>query len=462
MQTSTLPADAGADKEAQLHASLGQLLLRQERYAQAVNELTAALDARPDNAAWLAARAEAQEHIGAIAKAVDDASAAVIADPKQAEYAVLLGRLMMRSGRHDEAVVCYSEAIRLDDTKLEYYEGLAHAFWVKGNLAAAREIYDRLRTAFPENEGLQALTAELYIQEKEPAKAAEVCKASIDRGVKSALLHRAHGHAMMILGDRAKAAESFRAGLAVEPKDGYLLHMLAVVTGERAERAPEDYIRAVFDTRADTYEVSALFKLGIRTPGLIRREILRLRPKLDPSRPAAHKLSAILDIGCGSGLTGSMVYDMTAYIKGVDLSRGLIRYAQLKGIYHEIEIADLVASMNADPRLYECVTAGDSLCYFGNLKPAFEAAFKRLLPSGLFLFSLEAGPESWRADVAAGVSKDEWRLQDSGHFCHALPYVEACAKAAGFEIVQVWPEILSSEDGVNLQGYVINLRRPLS
>jgi predicted TPR repeat methyltransferase len=468
MQTSTLkqPADASAgasaDKEAQLHASLGQLLLRQERYAQAVNELTAALDSRPDNAAWLAARAEAQEHMGAVHKAVDDAAAAVVAEPTQPDYAALLARLMMRSGRHDEAVMCYSEAIRLDENNLKHYEGLAHAFWVKGNLGAAREIYDRLRSVYPENESFHSLTAELYIQERQPAKAAEVCRAAIDRGLKSALVYRVCGHALLLQGDRAKSAEMFRSGLAIDPKDGYLLHMLAVVTDERSERAPEDYVRAVFDNRADTYEMAALFKLGVRVPGLIRREILRIRPKLDPSRPAAHKLSAILDIGCGTGLIGAMTHDLTAYLKGVDLSRNIVRYAQLKGVYHELEIADMVASMHADPRLYECITGGDSLSYFGNLKPVFEAAFKRLLPSGLFVFSLEAGAESWRADIAAGVSKDEWRLQDSGRYCHALPYVEATAKAAGFEVVQVWPEILNSEDGVNLHGYLINLRRPLS
>jgi predicted TPR repeat methyltransferase len=468
MQTSTLTpaadasASASADKEAQLHASLGQLLLRQERYAQAINELTAALDARPDNAAWLAARAEAQEHVGAVYKAADDAAAAVVAEPRRAEYAALLARLMTRSGRHDEAVLCYSEAIRLDGENVKYYEALAHAFWVKGNLGAARELYDRLRSIYPENETYYGLAAELLIQEKQPAKAAEVCWAAIDRGIKSALIYRACGHAMLILGNRSKAAEMFRGGLAIDPKDGYLLHMLAVVTGERSERAPDDYVRAVFDNRADSYEASALFKLGVRVPGLIRREILRIRPKLDPSRPAAHKLSAILDLGCGSGLVGAMTHDLAAYLKGVDLSRNIIRYAQIKGIYHEVEIADLVASMNADPRLYECITGGDSVCYFGNLKPVLEGAFKRLLPSGLFVFSLEAGPESWRADVAAGVSKDDWRLQDSGRYCHALPYVEATAKAAGFEVVQVWPEILNTEDGVNLHGYLINLRRPLS
>ena len=231
---------------------------------------------------------------------------------------------------------------------------------------------------------------------------------------------------------------------------------------KRCARAPEDYVRAVFDARADTYESSALFRLGVRVPGLIRREILRIRPKLDPSRPAAHKLSAILDLGCGSGLSGALTYDLTAYLKGVDLSRNIVRYAQLKGIYHEIEISDIVASMNSDPRLYECIVGGDVLCYLGDLKPAFDAAFKRLLPSGLFVFSLEGGAESWRADIAAGVSTDGHRLQDTGRYAHALPYVEQAAKAAGFEVVQIWPEILSTEDDVDLPGYVISLRRPLS
>ena len=456
------PAGANAEKEAQLHASLGQLLLRQERYAQAVNELTAALDAKPDQPAWLASRAEANEHLGAVYKAVDDAAAAVMAAPTNAEHAGLLARLLQRAGRHDESVMSWAEAIRLDETKLEYYEGLARALWIKGSLAAAIELFDKLRLADPSNEGNYMLLAEIYMQDKQPAKAAEICQAAVDQGLKTALIYRAYGHAKLLLGDRATAGELFRAGLALAPKDGYLLHMLSIVGDEPSARAPEDYVRAVFDSRADTYEMAALFKLGIRAPGLMRRELLRIRPKLDPSRPGAHKLSAVLDLGCGSGLVGALTYDMTAYLKGVDLSRNMVRYAQIKGIYHELEVADVIASLNTDPRLYECITAGDVISYFGDLKPVFEGAFKRLLPSGLFLFDLESGSESWRADVVAGVSKDQWKLQESGRYCHALPYVEACAKAAGFEIVQVWPETLQTENEVDLQGYVISLRRPLS
>jgi predicted TPR repeat methyltransferase len=472
MQTSTLKepvaggGGGGAGGGAPRHASLGQLLLRQERYAQAVNELTAALEAKPDTAAWLASRAEANEHLGAVYKAVDDAAAAVVASPKTAEYAALLARLLQRAGRHDEAVMSYAEAIRLDDSKLEYYEGLARALWIKGSLPAAVELFDKLRQANPDDESNYMLVAEIQMQDKQPAKAAEVCQAALDHGIKTALIYRAYGHAKLLMGDRAKAGELFKAGLALAPKDGYLLHMLANVSDTAREevgaRAPEDYVRAVFDSRADTYEMAALFKLGIRAPGLIRREMLRIRPKLDPSRPAAHKLSAVLDLGCGTGLMGALAYDLTAYLKGVDLSRNMVRYAQIKGCYHELEVADLIASLNTDPRLYECITASDTVSYFGDLKPVFEGAFKRLLPSGLFVFSIEGGTESWRADVVAGVSKDNWRLQDSGRYCHALPYIEACAKAAGFEIVQVWPETLMTENDVDLHGYVISLRRPLS
>lgn len=456
------PGGANAEKEAQLHASLGQLLLRQERYAQAVNELTAALEASPDNPAWLASRAEASEHIGAVYPAIDDAARAVMAAPQNAQYAALMARLLLRAGRHDEAVLSYSEAIRLDEEKVEYYEGLARALWIKGSLTAAVELYDKLRLAQPDNEGYYTLCADIYMQDGQPELAAEVCQAALDHGLKTALVYRAYGHAKLLLGERTEAAELFRTGLALAPKDGYLLHMLAIVSDQPSDRAPEDYIRAVFDSRADTYEMGALFKLGIRAPGLIRRELLRVRPKLDPSRPAAHKLSAVLDLGCGTGLVGALAYDLTAYLKGVDLSQNMVRYAQIKGIYHEVEVSDVIASLNADPRLYECITAGDVASYFGDLKPMFEGAFKRLLPSGLFLLTVESGSESWRADVVAGVSKDNWKLQDTGRYCHALPYVEATAKAAGFEIVQVWPETLLTDNDVDLNGYLISLRRPLS
>jgi len=67
------------------------------------------------------------------------------------------------------------------------------------------------------------------MQDKQPAKAAEVCQAALDRGIKTAMIYRAYGHAKLVLGDRAKAGELFRAGLALAPKDGYLLHMLSIV-----------------------------------------------------------------------------------------------------------------------------------------------------------------------------------------------------------------------------------------
>jgi tetratricopeptide (TPR) repeat protein len=197
------PTGANAEKEAQLHASLGQLLLRQERYAQAVNELTAALEAKPDQPAWLASRAEANEHLGAVYKAVDDAAAAVMAAPTNAEYAALLARLLQRAGRHDEAVLSFSEAIRLDDSKVEYYEGLARALWIKGSLPAATELYERLRLADPDNESYHLLLAEIYMQDQQPAKAAELCQAALDHGLKSPLIYRAYGHAKLVAGDRA-------------------------------------------------------------------------------------------------------------------------------------------------------------------------------------------------------------------------------------------------------------------
>lgn len=458
----TSPGSAATDKEAQLHASLGQLLLRQERYAQALTELTAALDARPGNASWLASRAEAYEHTGQLFHAADDAASAVMAEPTNAGYAALMARLLQRTGKHDEAVLSYAEAVRLDGSNAEHYEGLARALWVKGNLDAAIEIIEKLSSVWPENESYYVTLAELLMQKKRPQKAAELAQSALDRGLKSPVIYRIYGNALVLVGEKQRAAEMYRKGLEKATTDGYLLHMLAVVEGRATERAPEDYVRTMFDNFADTYEQVALFHLGVRVPGLIRREILRVRPKLDPSRPAAHKLSAILDLGSGTGLIGTLVYDLTAYLKGVELSRGTLRYAQLKGIYHELEVADIVASMNADPRLYECITAGDVLCYFGNLKPVFEAAFKRLLPSGLFVFSLESGSDSWRADIAAGINKDNFRLEDSGHYSHALSYVEATAKAAGFEVLQSWPEVLSTENGSDLPGYVISLRRPLT
>ncbi len=226
-------------------------------------------------------------------------------------------------------------------------------------------------------------------------------------------------------------------------------HLVNVTTNLSADSTPAAYIINLFNKRAADYDLS-VFSRHYRVPGLVRNELLRVRPKVDPSRATPYKLSAILDLGCGTGLVGVMVHGVTAYLKGVDLSAAMIAYAQTKQVYQELEIAEVVASMRADPRLYECVVAGSTMEYVGKSEDCLAAMYKRLLPSGFAILTFLAGE--------AGV---DYALGADGRFRHSRSYIERVAKEAGFDITQIVEEQLETLDGTPIMGFVVTLTRPL-
>jgi predicted TPR repeat methyltransferase len=438
----------GAAGQAKLHASLGQLLLRQQRFAQAVAELDQAIALEPKNAPWLINRAKALEFSGDIARATMDVSDAVMIDPQNPAYAAHLGQLLLRGRKIDEAIVCFSEAIRLAPEEISYYRNLASAMRAAGHLDSAIEIYERLIEAEPAEQQSYISLAEIGSQLKQPELTDRVATKALANGVSTAEIYRIAGNAALLLKDKDRALALYREGLEKFPDDGALKHMVTASSEEESEHVPDVYVSTLFDSNAADYE-RQIFEFRYRVPGLLRSELLRVRPKLNPDRPGAYKLSAVLDIGCGTGLTGIMAQDLTAYLKGVDLSPNMIAQAQSKYIYQELEIAEAVASMKADPRLYECVLAGGIMEYIGKADAALAQIYKRLLPSGLCLVSF------LKSDVG------DYALGADGRFRHSRSYIERIAAEAGFEIDRLAEEVIEIVSDVPVDGFFVTLVRPL-
>lgn len=438
----------GASGQAKLHASLGQLLLRQQRFAQAIAELDQAVALEPKNAPWLVSRAKALEFAGDLPRATIDVSDAVMIDPTNAGYADHLGLLLLRGGKVDEAIMCFSEAIRLEPEEVGYYRHLADGMRGAGNLDAAIELYERLIDVDAADEQNYVTIASIAIQQHKPEIADRAATKALANGVTTAQIYRIAGNSALLLKDKDRALTIYREGLTKYPDDGALKHLATVSGDENSDRVPDVYVSSLFDSLAQDYDMQ-IFGRRYRVPGLLRAELLRARPKLNPERPGAYKLSAALDIGCGTGLTGVMVQDLTAYLKGVDLSPKMIAKSQARYIYQELEVAEAVSSMKADPRLYECVVAAGVMEYIGKADVALATIHKRLLPSGLAVLTFLAGTG---ADYALG---------SDGRFRHSRSYIESIATAAGFDIERIAEETLETIDEVKVDGFMVTLVRPL-
>ncbi|TDU31176.1 putative TPR repeat methyltransferase [Panacagrimonas perspica] len=238
---------------------------------------------------------------------------------------------------------------------------------------------------------------------------------------------------------RAEAAKL----VAIEPDNLSFQHIYVSLGGEPApERAPDGYVREVFDDFADSFDTK-LAELRYCAPELLADLLKRI---LGPS-PGVIDL---LDAGCGTGLFGKQIHTIVRRLDGVDLSGGMLRKAGTLGIYDELIEAELTAHLQSLSGQYQVIASADTLCYFGDIDPVALAAHGALTPGGWLIFSVEDGLDQ----------EDGHRLQFNGRYAHREDYVRAVLARAGFEEPVIEKVTLRMEMAKPVPGLVCAARRP--
>jgi len=246
------------------------------------------------------------------------------------------------------------------------------------------------------------------------------------------------GSAWMDAGEAEKALEAWR-GLA--PEDWPLLAR-KIAEAEAVLKEPRSdarYVRHLFDQFAPDYEGRMLDHLHYRAPMILRE----LGDLLALGASAPH---AILDLGCGTGLMGAAVRDWAGRLDGADLSPIMVQKARTRGIYDELEVADIVDRVAACKRSYDLVFAADTLVYLGELSPFFGNLSRELSPCGHFLFTVE--------------SKDGegFELGPKRRWRHSEAYLRTAADNAGLELAALVTCVPRMEAGNPVEGFAVALR----
>ena len=253
--------------------------------------------------------------------------------------------------------------------------------------------------------------------------------------------------ALVLLGERERAAGLYREWLLEEPDNPVVQHQLAACLGEEAgaapDRASDAYVQQVFDHFAESFDVK-LEALHYRAPALVAQALA------DAVGPPTGQLD-IVDAGCGTGLCGPLLAPWARRLAGCDLSEGMLRRALPRGCYDVLHQAELVHYLHTQPSRFDAVVSADTLCYFGDLHPALAAAHTALRPGGWLVFTVEALPED---------AVQPHRLQPSGRYAHAQPHLMAASQRAGFSRVQIAPETLRSEAARPVAGWIVTGYRP--
>ncbi len=248
-------------------------------------------------------------------------------------------------------------------------------------------------------------------------------------------------------GEAEHAKEAFRTALALDPQDscGAGLALALLDPDAAPAQAPADFLRGLFDQYAVRFDEALVAKLGYQAPALLRALIDR-----NAAKPKGEFFRHVIDLGCGTGLSGEPLRPIAKRLSGVDLSPGMLARARDRGCYDALIEGDLVAALDAmSAETADLAVAADVLVYLGDLAPLFAAVARALAPDGLFAFSVE------RLD-----SDGDYRLTESRRFAHGADYLQSLATEHGFSLIAFETASTRRDRDQPVPGYLVLLRRP--
>ena len=421
-------------------------------WEKAIEELDSGIAAAPSHAGLRKCRADARQRIGDHEGAARDAAEAVCIEPGDPQAKAILGAAMLGLGRTVDAVACLAEAVAAAPREVGYNEALASALERAGDTDAALRVLADAILACPGAVSVRNAAILLCIRRRDFSQAVTVAERACSVGVADACTFGMKGHALSSLGEHDRAMIAYQDALKLGPEDPYVRH-LVVSSGAMPDsrRAPEDYIRTVFDGYADHFE-SHLISLRYVIPAMIR-SLLQGHPRIAAGLP----LGPVLDLGCGTGLVALVIADLPlGPITGVDLSPRMLAHAQAKEIYTELRKADIIADLIAHDQRWPLILAADVLCYFGSLKELLDLVHRRLEPSGWFVFSVEQILPDHDGMVPGN---GNWALQRQGRYAHNEDYVYEAACGAGFRILRLDRPVIRQEAGIDVPGLLFVIER---
>jgi predicted TPR repeat methyltransferase len=105
------------------------------------------------------------------------------------------------------------------------------------------------------------------------------------------------------------------------------------------------------------------------------------------------------------------------------------------------------------PDAFDVVVSADTLCYFGALEGVVDAARSALRAGGQIVFTVEAAREE---EESAGPG---FRLQLNGRYVHSRAYLGSVLERAGFDALRIDAEVLRSEAGQPVHGWLTAARK---
>lgn len=315
------------------------------------------------------------------------------------------GSTLIVLGHSDAALACFNKAIAITPDFAEAYFNRGNALQELNRSDEALDSYDHAIKLKPDFSEAYAILGTALLNLKQPQKALAALQSALETG-----------------GD-SNEIKFYMAALGAET--------LPAV-------APEQFVTRLFDDYADRFDRHLIDTLRYQIPALLFEQVSRYAP--------AGNLD-VLDLGCGTGLFGSLVRPLARTLTGVDLSSGMLKKARQRQVYDELICDELTVFLQSQTRKYDIAVATDVFIYIGDLSTTFRGVAAALRKGGLFGFSVES------------IESEDCVLLPSLRYAHSRAYLQRLATIHEFELESIEPKVIRQEGGKDVGGFLAIMRR---
>ena len=430
----------------QAQLNLGKSLSEQGKHRESVGILRQVATRFPDNPSVFIALADALAQSGDLDEANRLIARILCLTPEYTDALVCQGNILYREGRLDEAIACYDRALDQPTTPFTARMNKGLILMSQGRLDEALVCLESAVKAEPNSSTVHCAIGEAYMRMGDRHRAEQSLTHAFDINPQNVSTGMQLAAVLRYQNKMQEAAKIYRHVLRIDPDNVTARFFVDAMTGQdrNPRRIPAEVIRSTYDHvgRGAGFDVSLLQQMQYKGPELLYRAVHQA------VEPGENSLD-ILELGCGTGLCGSLLRQLAAHMVGVDLSAEMIETARRKEIYDFTYIEDLHDVLDRSVNEFDLVAGMDVFCCFGDLSEIIGKCTSALRPGGLLGFSIEKAEPG-----------ELWQFHHYGHFRHSLEYVRDIAASQCLVEESVTEAVLSIEMCEPRIGYVCLLRKP--
>jgi predicted TPR repeat methyltransferase len=398
------------------------------------------LDALPDNVSVLGNMGIVCRDLGDLEDALQYCLRAAEAAPEDATQLINLGAVYESLVKMEEARQCYEKALRCVPSHPKALNNLGKLLHLGGDTEKGLELI-RKSVAIEPSSPLALNNLGVILS------AIGDTSGAISYIERSLQLEPSNTDTMYNLAglyncdcQNSAAIELLERLLKICPDHSPASHMLSALTGEVTESAPARYVAETFNKYAGRFDQHIRDSLGYTVPDVMAEMVGEIFNN--------KKFAESLDLGCGTGLSGSAFSGLTERITGVDLSVQMLDRAAEKKIYAQLECAEVLRFLAEAEQRYDLFIITDVLIYIGKIEPLLSAIARVAKPKAVIACSIERFEGT-----------EDYTLRQSGRYAHSREYLSTAAESAGFPVIAHQEHGIRKENNIWIPGDLYILQK---